>query len=183
MKAYLGINKLMGIHVPPDIYSYWSSNEYLGVEAIKKIMSRSRFVKLNQYVHLNNNEDEIPYGTAGYNSLFKIQPALDIIKKTFSECYRPGKNMSIDEAMVASKGRTHLKQYLPSKPIKWGFKIWTIAESSTGYISDFDIYTGKRDRPSGHGLGYDVVMRLSCRYHYQFRHLYFDNCFSSVNLY
>ena len=35
---------------------------------------------------------------------------------------------------------------------------------------------------SGHGLGYDVVMRLSRRYHYQFRHLYFDNFFSSVNL-
>ena len=68
-------------------------------------------------MHLNKNEDEIPYGTAGYNSLFKIQPALDIIKKTFSECYRPGKNMSIDEAMVAFKGRTHLKQYLPSKPV------------------------------------------------------------------
>ena len=178
MKIYLGINILICIHVLPDIYSYWSSNEYLGVEANPKIMSRTRFVKLNQYVHLNNNEDELTYGTAGYNSLFKIQHALDIIKKTFSECYRPGKNMSIDEAMVAFKGRTPLKQYLPSKPIKWGFKIWTIAESSTGYISDFDIYTGKRDRPSSHGLGHDDVMRLSRRYHYQFRHLYFNNFFS-----
>ena len=26
------------------------------------------------------------------------------------------------------------------------------------------------------------MMRLSRRYHYQFRHLYFDNFFSSVNL-
>ena len=40
-------------------------------------MTRTPFVKLNQYVHLNNNEDEIPYGIAGYNSLFKIQPTLD----------------------------------------------------------------------------------------------------------
>ena len=93
MEAYLGINILMGIHVLPDIYSYWSSNEYLGVEAIKKIMSRTRFVKLNHYMHLNNNKDEIPYGTAGYDSLFKVQHALHIIKKTFSEFYRPGKNV------------------------------------------------------------------------------------------
>ena len=96
--------------------------------------------------YLNNNEDEIPYGTAGYNSLFKIQPALDIIKKTFSECYRPAKNMSIDEAMVAFKGRTHLKRYLPSKPIQWGFKIWTIAESSTGYIWIYWLHKKKNNQ-------------------------------------
>ena len=42
-----------------------------------------------------------------------------------------------------------MKQYLPKKPIKRGFKVWVRAESSTGYFSDFEVYTGKStDAPS-----------------------------------
>ena len=178
----MGLNILMGIHVLPALHCYWSSNEYLGVDAVKKVMTKARFVKLTQYLHLCNNEDAAAFGEPGYNPLFKVQPLLDIVKKSFSAGYKPQRDLSIDEAMVAFKGRSHLKQYLPAKPIKWGFKIWTIAESSTGYVSDFDIYTGKRDRPSAHGLGYDVVMKLSTQYQHQNRHLYFDNFFSSVKL-
>ena len=75
-----------------------------------------------------------------------------------------------------------MKQYMPAKPIKWGFKVWTVAESGTGYISGYEIYTGRRATPSQHGLGYDVVMQLTEVYQYQRRHLYFDNFFSSVQL-
>lgn len=32
---------------------------------------------------------------------------------------------------------------LPSKPIRYGFKLFTLAESKTEYISDFEVYTGK----------------------------------------
>lgn len=53
-----------------------------------------------------------------------------------------------------------MKQYLPNKPTKWGFKVWSLADSQNGYVCDIDIYTGKRAQPSQYGLGYDVVMRL-----------------------
>jgi len=36
--------------------------------------------------------------------------------------------MSIDEAMVKYKGRVFFRQYMPKKPIKWGIKVWMIAE-------------------------------------------------------
>ena len=91
----------------------------------------------------------------------------------------PGE-LSIDEAMIAFEGRSFMKQYLPAKPIKWGFKVWTIAEAATGYVCGFQVYVGKRAAPSANGLGYDVVMELSEMY--QRRHLYFDNFFSSIKL-
>ena len=75
-----------------------------------------------------------------------------------------------------------MKQYLPAKPIKWGFKVWTIAEAATGYVCGFQVYVGKRAAPSANVLGYDVVMELSEMYQYQRRHLYFDNFFSSIKL-
>ena len=63
----------------------------------------------------------------------------------------------MDEAM----GRSFLRQYMPVKPIKWGIKVWCSAESTTGYIVQFDVYCGRQQAPSSHGLGYDVVMKLA----------------------
>lgn len=44
----------------------------------------------------------------------------------------PGRDLSVDESMVAHKGRTKHLQYMPAKPTKWGLKVWMLAESLTG---------------------------------------------------
>ncbi|KAK3774699.1 hypothetical protein RRG08_051241 [Elysia crispata] len=49
--------------------------------------------------------------------------------------YIPHGDMTIEESMVKFKGRLGYRQYMPAKPIKWGIKIWCLAESSTGYMS------------------------------------------------
>lgn len=46
--------------------------------------------------------------------------------------------------MVAFKGRSTMKQYMPKKPIKRGFKIWAFADSASGILLNFDVYTGKK---------------------------------------
>ena len=51
--------------------------------------------------------------------------------------------MSIDEAMIRYKGRLFFRQYMPKKPIKWGIKVWMVADAKKGYVSNFDIYLGK----------------------------------------
>lgn len=50
---------------------------------------------------------------------------------------------SIDEAMIAFKGRSSMKQYVPKKPVKRGFKVWVKADAVSGYVSEIDVYTGK----------------------------------------
>ena len=52
----------------------------------------------------------------------------------------PGYCISIDESMIAFKGRYAGKQYLPRKPIKWGFKCIILADSLSGYVYDFHLY-------------------------------------------
>jgi hypothetical protein len=37
--------------------------------------------------------------------------------------YNPNKEQSIDEGMIAFKGRLSFKQYLPAKPTKFGIKV------------------------------------------------------------
>ena len=45
--------------------------------------------------------------------------------------------------MQAFKGRSDSKQYMPMKPVKFGFKFFVIAEAATGFVKNFRFYTGK----------------------------------------
>ena len=45
--------------------------------------------------------------------------------------------------MVPFKGRSSLKQYMPQKPVKCGFKVWCRADAYNGYISQMQVYAGK----------------------------------------
>ena len=67
--------------------------------------------------------------------------------------------------MVKFKGRSSLKQYLPKKPVKRGFKIWMRANSDSGYISKFEVYEGKISNKVEKRLGRNAVMRLTEEIH------------------
>ena len=65
--------------------------------------------------------------------------------------------------LTTHTGRSTMKQYLPLKPVKRGFKDWVRADAGTGYFSAFDVYIG---RPSDGtitevGLGERVILQLS----------------------
>ena len=182
MKAYIAINIFIGINDVPQLDHYWSADDKVGCSFIQRIMAKSWFKKLNQYFHLNDNDTAVARGEAGYSPLHKIQPLISSVSTAFSRRYRPGRDLSIDEAMVAFKGRSHMKQYLPSKPVKLGFKVWTLAEAETGYVCGFEVYTGRRANATRNGLGYDVVMQLTEAYQFERHHLFFDNFFTSVKL-
>lgn len=93
---------------------------------------------------------------------------------------RPQKDLSIDEAMVKFKGRLGMKQYMPMKPIKRGIKVWLCAEASSGFVCDFQVYTGKRqDGTTEQNLGYRVVHDLTRNFTGKNHHVFYDNFFDS----
>lgn len=63
--------------------------------------------------------------------------------------------------MIKWTGRLSFKQYLPAKPIKRGIKVWMRCDSENAFLTDFDIYLGKGTANSEHGLGHDVVTKLT----------------------
>lgn len=56
------------------------------------------------------------------------------LNRNYEQEYRGHGTASIDESMVKFKGRLGFKQYMPNKPIKWGIKVWSLCESTTGYL-------------------------------------------------
>ena len=104
-----------------------------------------------------------------------------MVQETFCNHYRPSKNQTIDEGMVAFKGQLSYMQYMPAKPIKHGIKIWMRCDAESAYLHQFDIYLGPGQN-SQNGLGYDVVMKLCQDLVGKKHHVYFDNLFTSVPL-
>ena len=58
-----------------------------------------------------------------------MRPVIDHPNSKFSEVISNDSEQSIDEHMVKFKGRSGMKQYIKSKPIKWGFKFWFCCSS------------------------------------------------------
>lgn len=48
-------------------------------------------------------------------------------------------NISVDEGMIGFHGSLSFRQYKPAKPIKYGIKIWMTADSSNGFVLNFDV--------------------------------------------
>ena len=63
---------------------------------------------------------------SGFDKLHKLRPLIDTIHENSLKLNKPGRDLSIDEAMVGYEGRSSLKQYMPNKPTKRGYKIWCI---------------------------------------------------------
>lgn len=94
------------------------------------------------------------------------------MKRVKANCFKlfnPGRHLSVDEAMVPFKGHSSLKQYMPKKPVKRGFKILVVAEATTGYFLDFNIYTGATGDSTEQGLATKVVESLTDVYQQQQR--------------
>lgn len=130
-----------------------------------------------------DNSTLAPRGDQNYDKLGKVRPIIDAVREQFLRAYDPHQQSSIDEAMIAFKGRSTLKQYVPKKPIKRGFKAWVRADAVTGYVCDFDIYTGKTEGEREYGLGGSVVKRLTDCLNGMFYTIFCDNFFTSAQLF
>ena len=89
-----------------------------------------------------------------------MDPVISSLKESFKAVYYPNSQLSVDEAMIPFKGRSSMKQYLPLKPVKRGFKVWAMADALNGYQYDFNVYTGATGERKV-ALGEKVVLTLS----------------------
>ena len=177
----MGFMILMGINKLPEIRDYWSTNEYLHYVPIADRISRDRFEQITHYLHFTDNDSLPSRGEEGYSRLQKVDPVISHLKDRFKSVYYPHCEVSIDEAMIPFKGRSSMKQYLPLKPVKRGFKVWAMSDATNGYMCDFSVYTGATDGREV-ALGEKVVLSLSDSIMGRHHKLFFDNYFTSVNL-
>ena len=188
IKAYIGLLIAMSIAELPSKKMYWSQDWLFSMPAFRLIMTRTRFDKLNQYFHVNDTAQNPRRGSQGHDPICHIRPLHDRVGVKCIESYNPNKEHSIDEAMIAFKGRLSYKQYLPAKPTKFGIKVWERADARNGFVLEFQVYTGKKpeidgSRTSEIGLGARVVKDLTEKITGKNYHVYMDNFFTGIPLF
>ena len=149
-------------------------------------MTSKRFKKLVETIHVNDNQKFFPRSDPQHDKLHKVRPLVDNLNKTISQAFNPSSSVFVDESMIPFKGRSALKQYMPLKPIKRGYKVWCIADAKTGYVLKFEIYTGKQAdadaTPGDYGLGERVVLNLVDNLDQSIQVIAFDNFFTTITL-
>ncbi|GBP91012.1 PiggyBac transposable element-derived protein 4 [Eumeta japonica] len=145
IRAYLGVLIMMGLNPLPDVELYWSSDPFYNNSEMTKAFPIVRFKKISENLHLNDNEKVPTRESQNFDKLYKVRPLIDSLNIIFQKETANSSIQSIDECMVKFKGRSSLKQYMPKKPIKRGFKVWARCDAKSGYLYQFEIYTGKGD--------------------------------------
>ena len=152
----------MGVVSLPKIPQYWSTRWPFHSSNFSRILSHDRFQLVLKFLHLVYNTQQVPRGLPRHDKLFKLRPLLDYLIPRFQQVFTPGKEIAVDESMIGYKGRLSFPQYMPKKPHKWGMKAWALADSNTGYIWNWKLYTGKDDdAEQGKLLGERVVLELT----------------------
>ena len=139
-RRFLACLIYMGIVKTPTRENYWQNDVlFSGLLGSMFLPTFRRYCAILAALHCVDpaNEDRL-------DPLSKIRNIYDFLRSRCKELFVPKRCVSIDERMVKSKGRFFFKQYIRNKPTKWGFKLWVLADSSTGYNWDMVVYTGRK---------------------------------------
>ena len=121
----------------PSKCDYW--RELSRQSKVSDNISRNRIEELLRILHFNNN-------TLSNGKCDKVQPLMDYFNQRSKLLLNPEEFVTIDEQMVGFKGKTaplSLKQYMPNKPSKHGFELWSKSGVS-GYVYHVEIYSGSK---------------------------------------
>jgi hypothetical protein len=98
-----------------------------------------------------------------HDRLFKIRPILDSLNQNFPKILIK-QCLAIDEQMCSTKAQCYLKQHLPDKHSKSGYKIFVLADSDA-FTHQFELYSAEEnqkrlDSEPNLGASANIVIRL-----------------------
>ena len=124
---WLGILLYMGLHTEKCRSDYWRSTSH----ELGRYMGKNRWEQIHRFLTINPDES-VPSNAPIWT---KLEPVNSIIRKNCQDATQPATWSSIDEGMVAFRGRCIHKVKMKNKPIDEGFKHW--AHSTHGLTHDW----------------------------------------------
>ena len=182
LRAFISVNFVKGYHKLPNQRSYRETGSpSLSVNFDANVMTRERFKKILGNLHFSNNEDVVPRDHPAHDRAFKMRWLIDYFNELFLSLLEPEVEQSVGKHMIKYKGRSITREHIKSIPVKWGFIMWYRCAPKTGYLYEFDIYTGRKETTE-FGLGESVVLQLTEKLNGSFCRIFFDNFFTLPSL-
>ncbi|GBP09225.1 PiggyBac transposable element-derived protein 4 [Eumeta japonica] len=106
---------------------------------------------------------------------------MEFFNENLAKNYSPHESITIDEQLFPYRGKTKFTQYIPSKPAKYGIKIWWACDSKTKYPLQGKLYTGRQEGAEREvNQGENVMLQLARPYANSGRTIVADNFFTSL---
>ncbi|XP_018407391.1 PREDICTED: piggyBac transposable element-derived protein 4-like [Cyphomyrmex costatus] len=176
---FLGILITSGVNHSNTQYGLdmWKTNSYPLYRASMGYIRFRNILRFIRFDDANTREER--------QQLDKAAPIRDLwsmLNSNLQKYYRPTENLTIDEQLFPYRGRMKFKQYIPSKPAKYGIKIWWICDAENYYPLTGQIYTGKPSTGRDINQGERVVKELVAPYKGFGRNITTDNFFTTLPL-
>ncbi|CAG5059230.1 unnamed protein product [Parnassius apollo] len=171
---FLGLCLLQGqISVPKKRKLFTYSDILYYHPIFPYVMSQRRFEQILRCLYASDLNAK---GSA------KISSFIDNMCQIFQNCYKPEKELSLDESLLLFRGRLKFRQYMKGKKARYGIKFYELT-TAEGFVLNIIMYTGKTDDPSDKGKKTEnLVLRLMRPYMLKGHHLFMDNYYNSVPL-
>ncbi len=149
-----------------------------GVEIFRLTMSLQRFRFLLRCLRFDKKATRPERRSS--DKLAAIRDFFDLFNTNCQRGYHHSAYVTIDEMLVGFRGRCSFRQYIPSKPNKYGLKILAICDALMFFTSKLEVYVGLQ--PEGpyklSNTPYDVVLRLCQHISGSGRNVTMDNWFT-----
>lgn len=183
LRAVIGLLYMLGVmkmsHL--NLEDVWSRDS-LGIEFFPLVMPLYRFkflLRALRFDNIHTREDR--------KLIDRLAPIRDIFEEFVENCqkhYNVSPFVTVDEMLEAFRGRCGFRQYIKSKPARYGVKIFAMCCAKSFYTSNLEIYAGSQ--PDGpfkiDNSGQSVVNRLIQPISGTGRNVTVDNWFCSVPL-
>jgi hypothetical protein len=173
--GFFSLHIYMGICRLPRIHDYWA--EDYGDNFPRSTIARDRFdAILSSFCVTNPTSNDVINDPAAHSAAL-----ITHLNAIFPTLLPAPQNLAFDEAMAAYTGSDPIKQYIPSKPHPYGYKLWVLAGDD--YVRKIALYGGAGADKSEKGATYDVVMQFMQGFEGKSHVLYCDSFFTSTVLF
>ena len=101
------------------------------------MFARTRFQEI---LHMMRFDDAVARRqNRSPDKLKRIRKVFDMWNSTLQDSFILEVNLTVDEQLVTFRGSCPFRQYIPSKPGKYGIKFWVICVSATSNAMKIDI--------------------------------------------
>lgn len=132
---------------------YWKKSWFYSFKLPGDTISRCRFNEIRIALLLcdpeKDEENESKKGTPEYDRQFQIQPFFTELVNACKAHFQPDRNICV-----------HERKMRKNKPLKCGYRLFALVDSSTGYTWNLYIDTGKTVTTRGQTAGYTAVQNL-----------------------
>ena len=129
---------LLSSYIPyPRHSTYWEMTGDSRNTIVTSLFNRKQFLDVIRILHLAhiNNLD-------ASDKFTKVGLMFNMLNENYLKDFIPERNISINESMVPCHGRHGCRQYMQSKPVHFGYKLW-IKATTRAYATQFCPYADK----------------------------------------